>query len=206
MRASTALEFVKAREWATHVFTEMWPDSLDKVDDNRISNATASILLARQCNLPQIRKRAYYELLRATAFQQDMLDDEDDGAVEGISTKDLLRLVNAREHLVREWMTTISPPPSFAPCAPVAPDPTKNTRCVSDDKDHCDLLWLELVGPELFQVADFLHDPIMGLQYLIGLEWEREGFCKECSDLRRNTWQRQRERLWANLDVWLSLQ
>lgn len=235
MRASTALGFVKAREWATRVLAEMWPESLDKVDDNRIPYATASILLARQCDLPQIPKRAYYELLRATAFQQDLLDDVNDGAVSGISTKDLLRLVNAREHLVREWMTTISPPPSFASCAPVAPEPAEDNdadteagsdsvtksdlefeeisssfsetpECISDDKEHCDLRWLDIVRSEDFQVDDFLHDPIMGLQYLIELDWESEGFCKECADLRRNTWRRQRERLWANLDVWLSLQ
>lgn len=215
LRASTALGFDKHREWAVKLLTDMWPDSLSDVDNKRIPNATATILLAEQCDVPSVRKRAYYELLRSTAFQQEL--DGHDG--DQLDKEDLLRLVKAREHLVKDWSTTISPPPISKPCAASKAKEGKITKnglsaqekdgqtvgCISGDQDLCDLRWLKLLRSEDFQVYDYLHDPIMGLKYLIETDWEEEGFCKECDELRANTWEKQREKLWQNLDVWLSL-
>jgi hypothetical protein len=50
-----------------------------------------------------------------------------------------------------------------------------------------------------------MNDPLMGLQDLIDIPWEEEGFCEGCVDARTNAWNESRERLWSNVDVWLGL-
>jgi hypothetical protein len=48
-------------------------------------------------------------------------------------------------------------------------------------------------------------DPLMGLQELIDIPWEDEGFCRKCVEVKVIEWTDLRSKLWADLDVWMEL-
>jgi len=50
---------------------------------------------------------------------------------------------------------------------------------------------------------DFLFDPISGLQELLKIDWEAEGWCKECIRMRKEAWSRARQRLWDMVGLWM---
>ncbi|KIP03251.1 hypothetical protein PHLGIDRAFT_121770 [Phlebiopsis gigantea 11061_1 CR5-6] len=64
--------------------------------------------------------------------------------------------------------------------------------------------WRELVlNSDLY--VEYMNDPLEGLERLAELRWEEKGFCGGCVASWRTSWMRQREKIWANLDLWLEL-
>ena len=59
----------------------MWPSELSKLNAEVIPNASETIVLAKRCDMPELLKRAYYELLRTGGLGQDEDGSEDEGEV-----------------------------------------------------------------------------------------------------------------------------
>lgn len=136
----------------------------------------------------KIGKRASYELLRMPSLGQNMAAfsgaDTDLGV---LPHADLLRLLHAREQLCLIWTETAGKAPAGFPCLPV-----------SEDRVHT--LWTELVHTNgVF--AKGMIDPLMGLQDLIEIPWEDEGFRMKCMEVKVKEWTDLRRKLWSDLDV-----
>ncbi|KAG7445524.1 uncharacterized protein BT62DRAFT_932619 [Guyanagaster necrorhizus] len=212
-RASSALSFNRFRDWATRYLEEMWPSSLSKVTTTPINHASATVILARECGLKSIRKRALYELVRLTGFGQDDSDDETDhhhhhhqpsssrSSRTAISSSDYRLLVRAREMLTSAWTTRIATATFGVEGKCVG----NVSGCTASEVGLVAAKHQEMVGASgLFET--FLRDPICGTQALMELDWAKAGgYCQGCVDQRIVVWRKARERMWEDLDIWLGL-
>ncbi|THH27107.1 hypothetical protein EUX98_g7080 [Antrodiella citrinella] len=138
LRASRALEFSRFNDIATRKLQQLWPYQLEKLTVDPKDHASETIVLARQWDMPELLKRAFYELVRTTSLGQELFEDEEDEDGEGndsamndeernktISRADLIRLVMTREKLHLEWLFTADSPPSALefPCPLAVVDP-----------------------------------------------------------------------------------
>jgi hypothetical protein len=193
LRAARALSFETERMWAALIFERTWPPTLDAVTDKAIPHASIALALARTCGMHKIGKRASYELLRMPAFGQSNAAatsagggaDADLGV---LPPAELLRLLHAREQLCLIWAAVAGMAPAGLPCL----------------RDRVHTIWTELVHTSgIF--AKGMIDPLMGLQELIDIPWEDEGFCRKCVEVKVIEWTDLRSKLWADLDVWMEL-
>ncbi|KZT63344.1 hypothetical protein DAEQUDRAFT_680554 [Daedalea quercina L-15889] len=228
LRASYTLECPPYLEYATRVLREMWPDQLSQLDpepsEEQRNFAKETLQLSRECGIPEVRKRAYYELLRTPGFGQvfvsdsdsdEFIDDEDllQDSQSPLRYVDIVRLVRTREQLQRAWIeiARASPAPSVVPCAlEKIPDeklnpaqgPARNGCRAARDKSAG--WWTEqVVCAPLFEQG--LLDPLTALQDLVDVAWDELGFCGHCVGERRQLWEDQGEKLWGRLDRWLGL-
>ncbi|KAJ7641805.1 hypothetical protein FB45DRAFT_901053 [Roridomyces roridus] len=227
LRAATALSFDHFREWATQFLKDRWPASLEEFSGAEdIKHATESVVLARTCDVPEILKRAMYELVRKAEYGQPQTGSGSGNHVQ-LAPEDFRALIRARDKLTVMWMTTMGassfsppfatcasavPPPAAAPGeggegAPVAPPPPPQQAgppCTTLDqllsgKAHHKLMRESGIADE------YIYDPICGLEALVEADWAGEGYCKGCVELRRGIWEGTRERLWRDLGEWFGL-
>ncbi|KAI1798087.1 hypothetical protein LXA43DRAFT_933938 [Ganoderma leucocontextum] len=141
LRAAHALSFKTILAFATHFLREMWSQDLSRLSSSsspeRRVHALETILLGQQCSVPEVLKPAYYELLLAPAFGQDLpayvhSESEAEGATTRmpetdadearapparLAASDFVRLAAARDTLQKEWVALVRPPlPSAFPC------------------------------------------------------------------------------------------
>ncbi|KAJ7818971.1 hypothetical protein B0H14DRAFT_2837789 [Mycena olivaceomarginata] len=191
LRAATLLSFPDFRDWAVRLLEDMWSPALANLSTEEIQHATESVLLARECEPPAIRKRALYELVRLAGYGQS--------GREGVSPQDFRALVKAREHLTAAWMQTMNPYSlDLLVCArsASAAGDAEAPRCTTADP---------LLSGKAHHKLEYLYDPLCGLHALIEADWAAEGYCDACVKLRREVWANRREKIWDNLDIWLGL-
>jgi len=99
LRASTTLCFPRFRELSIHILQETWPRELDSYDNNIIPFAADTIILAKQYRVPNVLKRAYYELL----CNEDM--NQESSSRNRLPSEDLYLLIETRGALLHEWMS-----------------------------------------------------------------------------------------------------
>ncbi|KAJ8456547.1 hypothetical protein ONZ51_g12060 [Trametes cubensis] len=173
LRAAHALSFRTILEFATHSLRESWTSDLDEIADydvdeveERVSEATQTIILAQKCNLPELLKGAYYEILRSPDFGQDLSgyvyaesndthphdselvrlrweteEDEENAPSARLAASDFVRLVRAKTALQSEWLKLARGPPlpSTMPC-PLAKLPAASCDAMQRDaKERCAL-------------------------------------------------------------------
>ncbi|KAH9885852.1 hypothetical protein C8Q73DRAFT_298226 [Cubamyces lactineus] len=173
LRAAHALSFRTILEFAAHSLRESWPSDLDEIADyeedeeeERVSEATQTIILAQKCNLPELLKGAYYEILRSPDFGQDLSvyvyaesndtqphdcelarlkweteEDEKNAPPARLAASDFVRLVRAKTALQSEWLKLARGPPlpSNMPC-PLAKLPSMSCDAAQRDaKERCAL-------------------------------------------------------------------
>ncbi|KAF9461804.1 hypothetical protein BDZ94DRAFT_1263029 [Collybia nuda] len=210
LRASTALSFEKFKPWARQYLENMWSPNLDSVTTTCIPLATETIILARRCSIPSVLKRALYELVRMKGFGQIHVihDDNDDSKSAGtLSATDHLILTKAREKLGSRWIEiALSPPRVLRPAASVpTPRPLcDNAHCTFASPENTHRIYRKLVHDSgIF--ASYIWDTICGVQALLDAPWTDEGCCVGCVGKIKGEWQRQKERIWRDLDVWFGL-
>lgn len=214
LRASLSLNFASLSTFATRALTSTWPSILPSRHRPIVGlaeHAEETIVLARTCGLPSLLKRAFYELLRAPGLGQSvdeefLLDgDEETRRRKKVGKTDLVRLIRTREELASQWArgAALPPDPRNFPCSASATVSEEGRRC-AEATSQAVFHWREMViNADLY--TEYMNDPVEGLERLIELGWEEKGFCKACADGWRASWRRQREKIWANLDLWLEL-
>ncbi|KAL6303087.1 hypothetical protein BKA93DRAFT_735708 [Sparassis latifolia] len=204
LRAAHTLQCTKFTTYATNVLRTTWPSDLASLTPERTPYAAETITLARKCAVPEVLKRAYYELLRTPNFGQAH-DDEDD--VSPLGVQDYSRLTTVREKLQAEWMQIVSAPPdhSHSQLASWA------EREALKSRRHCEQahangaeMWVQAVVQKPVFTEGLL-DPLCALQTLVDIDWSALGYCEHCVDRWRTAWRKRRERIWTDLDVWLGL-
>ncbi|TFK85399.1 hypothetical protein K466DRAFT_494802 [Polyporus arcularius HHB13444] len=233
LRAAHTLKFKTILGFATHLLREQWPQDLSRLSAEPRAHAVETIHLAQQCEVPEVLKNAYYELLRTPNFGQDLTvylhaesaddshplniateDDEKNAPPPRLAASDFVRLVRAKDALQKEWMTVVcvAPLPSVVPC-PLAPfvndknageEKLKSAKTCAETRAGDEVEWtLRLIDNRVFERG--MADPIGGLQSLVEMDWADMGYCVGCVRERRDAWTEQREKLWKRLDVLLGL-
>ncbi|KAJ3858134.1 MAG: hypothetical protein NXY57DRAFT_906900 [Lentinula lateritia] len=164
------------------------------------SVATAIVLLARDCGLQSVLKRALYELVRTDGFGQTLDSSISvSGPCDQLSAEDYRLLVKARERLISLWMSVAAP--SFPPFqdTSVYRNVLHSIPSVSQPSTA--------IRRSLFMT--YTNDPLCGLEKLVKLPWEApstldglEGkglnYCHSCAKVRRVFWETRRKEWWAD--------
>ncbi|KAI0738006.1 hypothetical protein C8Q80DRAFT_1114211 [Daedaleopsis nitida] len=233
LRAAHALQFDNIFYFATHLLREMWPQDIARVPDEPRPYALETILVAQQCDVPEVLKSAYYDLLRKPTFGQDLAvyvhaessktlsaldiatdEDEDNAPRALLAASDMVRLLSAKEALAKEWFALMcaAPLPSTFPC-PNAAHANDNSVRIDRQKEAQDCAkarkadgtqWTaRLMQNGVFELG--MRDVLLGLERLTEVDWQGVGYCVGCVGERRLAWGDMRERLWKKLDVLLGL-
>ena len=218
LRAASTLEFTQELEFASRSIRAMWPCELAGLTKDGIPNAAATINLAKDCDMPEVLKRAYYELLRSDALGQDPenfdFERQEDHDNSTIPRDDLISLIKTREQLWGQWYSLADRPPNkngfYCPLQLVPnpegdqPAPTpEQLKCASAHEKSFEHWDTQVKTSGIFQ--EFMYDPLCGLERLSKIEWEKLGYCDGCVKSWRRQWGIDRAKLWGNLDVWLRL-
>ncbi|KAG7089264.1 hypothetical protein E1B28_010962 [Marasmius oreades] len=101
---------------------------------------------------------------------------------------------------IKQQVETIMPRliDQFSPVI-FTPPPTSHMECTDIIADR----WMTLV------ITPALRDggtgkPLDFLETMKGLEWEREGVCKDCVADKRDEWMEEQRKIWELLDGWIS--
>lgn len=217
LQACSILGFEKAAAFARRSISNLWSPDLESLSSTKLPNAIKAVHLAKTCNLPVIRKRALYELLRTSSFGLE-LDDvegfEDPEVFEvrsPIRGEDISRLLRAREMLQRNWIEATANPANviFSPRNCALKDNTTD-ETIPKARQSCLPLsarynhW-ETTVIQSGILLDGLLDPLEGLKRLGQLDWLQGGYCMMCASAKQDMWGRKREAFWNRLDSILAL-
>ena len=221
-RTASLLEFEALRRWSLRYIEETWPVNLPPPSKpsnfkSRIPWALETLKIANQLRVPQLVKRAYWELCTRPEFGRidtEVQDDEMEGIVPNqprLSRSVIMNLTRLREKLLPEWTRITRSPPIGVSCACAArlPSTSKSTTqqspCSVDyARWHKVILETEVDG---MTIDDRRMDPISALEVMVvEIDWTKEGgFCTSCINSWKEIWTKDRERIWDSLGVWLGL-
>lgn len=199
LRFSTALEFTSLRATASNILQNFWkPDISGTVDEQGRHYAADTVLLAKECDLPIILKRAYYELLMDPDFQQSVDEGDEASSSFPLPSEELYRLSSARAKMLKMWAeATIKFPDTWKNCATSGYKP-----CLPLSKRHA--AWFNAVCKSGIAQSG-MRDPVYGFKKLENADWKEEGMCVQCVRKMCSEWQKQQADMWTKLDMWLDL-
>ncbi|KAM5531958.1 hypothetical protein V8D89_014358 [Ganoderma adspersum] len=182
---------------------------------NSSGAAIDALMTARYGRLPQVSKRALYELMRGQPDLSALYDLRHDPPTDFfLSDRQFFRLFLAREVLLGEWraFVTVRPAVLKGPC-PSASESTSGTpapaggaadRC-SAARRRCARDWGETVGEEMLS-EEHRYDPICALDVLreTVTDWAEDGICGGCVERLRETCEQKKTELWKTVGNWLA--
>lgn len=206
LRAATALDFSIARNFAISYLSDRWRDELDNVTARELSDAQETIYVARRYNAPNLLKRAMYEALRNDHTNK-------------LSSNDRERIKRAKAECLERWKQEVyqANPEIYAPCPRAATVMTTSTdtpfdsSATSASQLECPSAQQKIIGwQDLTGLIYHDHllkgDIIVGLQAFIDIDFRgRAGYCKDCTNARRDRWTKAREKIWSDLDGYFDL-
>lgn len=173
--------------------------------------------IADKLDVPQLMKRAYWELCTRSEFGKIDVEVYDDEVGEIMVTRPrllrsvLMDLTRLRERLFPEWTRITRTPPIDVPCARAMKTPSTSTSAAQPIP--CSLnygKWHKIISEvevNDMTIDDRRTDPISALEVMVvGIDWMKEGgFCADCVGTWKKIWTNDREKIWKNLGDWLGL-
>ncbi|PIL28421.1 hypothetical protein GSI_08455 [Ganoderma sinense ZZ0214-1] len=216
---STRLASRPTKKFAKHKLAALWAWDLASVsvsvsgtpDSKPVPfsfwDIVDTLLTARYGRLPQIEKRALYELVRRPDFF-DVYDRDaraDPPTEFFLSDRQLFRLFLAREELRRLWREFVSVRPGVlrgrCPAAVTSRTPAAADQC-SAARRRCARKWGEEVGEEMLS-EEHRYDPIRALDVLRERDWAGDGMCGGCVERLREACAVEKAELWEMVGKWL---
>lgn len=190
LRAASALSCKSLARFSEKLLLEIWSPNLHRLTRAPMPSAQEVVLIARELGIPEVLKRAFYELLRAP------------DARDKLSPGDQHRIHKAHGELQMAWAGFVwNTPNSHAFQCHARTSAEARTCAAAMDRDRFQT-WRELLEEhELFTSSD----PLDSLQSLTDLGWASVGYCPTCVAARREVFARKRQELWEKLDQWLEL-
>lgn len=221
-RTASMLEFDTLRRWSLGCLEREWPADLPPPSKpskfgSKIPWAEETLAIAGQLDVPQLLKRAYWELCTRPEFGKVDAEVYDDEVEEIMLTRPrlsravLMNLTRLRERLLPEWTRITRTPPIDIPCARATKTPSTSTSVTQPTPCSLDYAnWYRIISKvevDEMTIDDRRMDPISALEVMITeIDWEKEGgFCADCVNTWRVIWTKDREKIWRNLGDWLGL-
>lgn len=219
-RAASLLEFNTLRRWSLGCLEKQWPAELpppskpSKFGD-MIPWAEETLAVANQLDVPQLAKRAYWELCTRPEFGRIDAEVYDDEVEDIMPTRSrlprsvMMDLTRLRERLLPEWTRITRSPPVDVSCprATTTPSPLaiQPAPCSLDYASWYKVI-LEVEVNDM-TIDDRRMDLISTLEVMVvEIDWEKEGgFCADCVRAWKTIWTKDREKIWKNLGDWLEL-
>ncbi|KII86635.1 hypothetical protein PLICRDRAFT_262352 [Plicaturopsis crispa FD-325 SS-3] len=219
LRASHALGFTEYRAWIIGVL-EKRMCGFENIHLN-LPHAAEVLYAAKACKVPQIEKRAYYELLSHKGFRS--LDDVDrEGKLlrkavptdSLLRTKDIFLLVKTRELLSDAWLRIINTPPTQS-CTmrkrvsdETKPGMTRISEFPCHSQKSTAAAWTRTVQENDWTSQRYRNDPLWGFRCLLDTNWKGVkgwSMCSACERKVKDGWRKSQHDLWDNLGEWLGL-
>jgi len=224
-RAASLLEFDTLRRWSLGCLEKQWPADLPPPSKpskfgSKIPWAEETLTIADRLDVPQLIKRAYWELCTRSEFGKidtEVFDNEVEEIMptrSRLSRSVLTDLTRIRERLLPEWTRITRYPPIGIPCARATNPPSTSPFVSATQPTPCSLDYanwykvIQEVEVDDMTIDDRRTDPISALEVMIvEVDWEKEGgFCKDCVKTWKTIWTKDREKIWKNLGDWLGLE
>lgn len=207
LRTSEVLSCEKIRNKARREICARWASEKPLSPDEPPKD-TASALrmasLAREYDLPGVRKRAMYELLSSAEIRQKLAEAPESIA---LHHSDVYRLYRAQEALTKSWREYVVVPPGTdseigtAGCAPGADCDLPEIVAFNErgcHSRHRAAEWQQTVVELGLMSPDFdplRYDWISPRAAELGQSW-----CKRCLNERQTAWEAKRQEWWNMLD------
>ena len=200
----------------------MWPADLPPPSKpsrfgSMIPWAEETLSIANLFEVPQLAKRAYWELCTRPEFGRIDAEVDDNEVEEIVPTRSrlprsvIMDLTRLRERLFPEWTRITRSPPIDFPCTRAV---RKEAAFTSQQKPKpCSLDYanwhkviLEVEVNDM-TIDNRRMDLISALEVMVvEIDWEKEGgFCPDCVRVWKTIWTKDREKVWKNLGNWLGL-
>ena len=190
LRAASALSCKSLARFSEKLLQEIWSPNLQRLTRLPLPSAQEVVLVAREFGIPEVLKRALYEVLR------------DPTAHDKLAADDLHRVHKAHGELQMAWAGFIWTMPNSHAFQCHARTRAEARVCSAAQEHDRFQTWRDLLEEhELFSPSD----PLDGLKSLADLHWAALGYCPTCVTARREVFARKREELWEKMDQWLDL-
>ncbi|RDX52150.1 hypothetical protein OH76DRAFT_1400488 [Lentinus brumalis] len=201
LRASQALDCSTTRAFALEKLRSIWPHDDPTLPGGKLGGplAVRIIQLSRECGVPELRKRAFYELIRSSSFWERIATNR---SSIHLPDADIIALLLARQELQRLWSALVFEPPfgkdTGCPTKTCAPNIFKGGPVGRTG------LW----RAQMIEDGDFdagSADPIGHLEMLLTKRAEdlaAQGWCEGCMENRQKAWMDAQVNWWGVLDQW----
>ncbi|RDX52151.1 hypothetical protein OH76DRAFT_1554335 [Lentinus brumalis] len=213
LRASQQLGCQTTRSFAVERLRAIWPNDKPRLPggSRAFEDAIKIMQVSRDCQVPQLRKRAFYELVRSAPFWTTLRENRQ--AV-GLPDSDIVALLSARAELQNLFMVLILEPPQGreAECpglqaAKQGGDPKTAKLCAPRIQKG----WGRKANwvMNMYENGDLMvgkTDPLGHLQNLLTERLKvvaNAGWCSSCLQERVKAWQDAQGKWWGMLDDWL---
>ncbi|KAJ6607998.1 hypothetical protein B0H10DRAFT_2304200, partial [Mycena sp. CBHHK59/15] len=190
-RAATVFNFPKFFSFAKQYLMEEFSNDLDSFDPFLLPHPAAALILGRTWNLPQILKRAFYEL--ACSDPESAVEIDTAHPLYDLEKIDLIRLAKAQKHLNAAWLTIIEQTTNKCP--------SKTPMCVSGKRSAG---WAALAAEDQL-LLQYQRDPITGLERLATKNWVNYAFCDRRAEAKKASFIAKREEIWSDMDEWFGI-
>ncbi|KAL1685700.1 hypothetical protein GGG16DRAFT_29361, partial [Schizophyllum commune] len=199
-RAASSLRFDKFAEHAKKAMTgppHGFPEDLASLTEVGRYYIVDAILLGRSWNVPEILKRAFYELARLPDSEDRRIPnpalDPPESGIDALDPIDLALLLNAQKKLAQAWTKVL-----------LLHDLPRYKKCGDANCEASTTKYLYCAVHESGIGEEYALDPLCGLQALINAKWVNSyRHCQTCAKRRKSELAEKRKELWASLDGWL---
>ncbi|RPD60466.1 hypothetical protein L227DRAFT_600737 [Lentinus tigrinus ALCF2SS1-6] len=197
--ASDKLKARKVKEYMKHCIWKLWSFSLTAVTRDRLhADAPEALIAARWNRLPQVKKRAIFELIRSPDALDDILQSKYPREW-FLSDVDMEQLWQYRDTLGEYWRTFVMSPPQFLQrtCptyGPLGPCSAARRRCVAE--------WAVAIGEKMVE-GEYRYDLVGGMEELCGMNWRSFGLCLMCVKSMVRLCEEKKLEWWERLDAWI---
>ena len=183
---------------------ELWSFTFASLSSGRLSaDAPEALMAVRWYRLPQMTKRAIFELMRSPEALDDILGSKYPREW-FLSDTDTRRLWRYREVLGEEWRAFVM----HSPIAEYRPCPTYGAASpCSAARQRLAAVWAVAVGEPMVE-GEYRYDPLGGLHALCSKDWRSFGLCLGCAKgMVQLCWKKQEEwfgkfETWINPETW----
>ncbi|KAL1660496.1 hypothetical protein GGF50DRAFT_130240 [Schizophyllum commune] len=201
-RAASSLRFDKFAEHAKKAMTgppHGFPEDLASLTEVGRYYTVDAILLGRSWNVPEILKRAFYELARLPDSEDRRIPnpalDPPESGIDALDPIDLALLLNAQKKLAQAWTKVL-----------LLHDLPRYKKCGDANCEASTTKYLYRAVHESGIGEEYALDPLCGLQALFNAKWVNSyHHCQTCAKRRKSELAEKRKELWASLDGWLDI-
>ncbi|KAK7682156.1 hypothetical protein QCA50_014743 [Cerrena zonata] len=162
--ASKALEFSTISDFLVQYMSTVWSSDCSLITEGRLEGAVVTIQLAREFRVPQLLRRAFYEIIR----------DGTDVTTLGLADKDTMTALKIQGLFQKEWMLFVKASPQTACDQGPSDSMTCSSRSIRKEQ------WtLNVTDSTIYELG--MQDPLYALNRLIDLGWTKQGYCLSCA-------------------------
>ncbi|CAA7263448.1 unnamed protein product [Cyclocybe aegerita] len=176
-------------EYARTSISSLFADNWESITKEIQTLASHAILIGRSFNLPQILRRAFYDLARSQyTFPQASAESllKGDPNVRSLAAKDVMLHLALQSHLKASWE-----------------DIGRMVECKCSDSS-CGL-YHHAPGIVVHTRTKYPMNPILGIKTLLKQDWTLLGYCERAQKTVKTKLEQERERIWEQLKVWIDV-